>query len=199
MKFMIDNSGPKIEALIGEDGLKKYQVVQRGTECYTYPFYDRFNFFGLRLDYVADPEPGNPLTTYSCKAGAYILPVDLVPCQDEVIYVDFETEFKFRFGSAIQPFDKIRPFSYTKYRYSYFRFFYISKVAIPNTIKDYFDDKFMEMLVCQPPRQEDATYQVRFWKTDFFRLKNALGSYSKNLKPGVLLKRLTFDSLPGYV
>ena len=199
MKFLIDTSAPKIEVLTGEDGLKKYQLVQRGTDCFTYPFYDRFNFFGLRLDYVADPEPDNPQTTYSCRAAAFILPTDLVPCQAGVTYIDFETEFKFQYGLTRQPYDKITPNSNTRYSYSHFKYYYISKVAISDSISNYFDDDFVEMLVCQPSRQESVSYPLRFWKADFFNLKEALGSHGTALTSGDFLRRITFDSLSGYL
>ena len=156
VSFNIDPNDPlKIEALSDENNIKQYQLVARGTECYTYPNPAIYKFFGVFVVPVVDPEPENPLTTSTCKVQRFVLPTGMIPCDPITTYLSIEDIFYFKFNSLRMTYDEIKPESRFQYSTGNIKKYFILNIGMPSSLdpQSYFDDDFMEMLVAQPFRQ----------------------------------------------
>ena len=149
------NDPNKIEVLPDENNLKKYQLVSRGTECYTHPNHDRYNTYGLFIELVPDPDPKNPATSFSCKVDRLILPTDLVPCDSGTTYTKIKDGFSFNYNSLRMEYESIRRSSRMLYNSNVFMDDWVISIGVdPNkNPSTYFNDQFMEMLMAQPFRQ----------------------------------------------
>ena len=201
ISFKIDqNDLNKIEVLPDENNVRKYQLTARGTECYTYPYTTRNNFFAVFMEPVPDPEPGNPLTSFTCRVSKFVLPTDLVPCDPDTTYLSFEKIFYFEFNSVRMTYDEIKPKSRVRYSYGNIRKFYVINIGMESSLspQSYFNDDFMEMMVVQPFQQLQR-FKLALFSRVFLRDCNvALARHGVVLTASEYLKRITHDSLPGF-
>ena len=197
----INPSDPnKIELLPDANNIKMYQVIARGTECYTWPNPARFNTFGFIMEPVPDAEPDNPLTSFTCRIRTFILPTDMIPCDPAVTYIKFEESFRFYFNSVYMTFDEIKRNSRVNYSYTHYRYYYIIRIGMDVNLpfSAYFSDNFIEMLLAQPFHVRASSYVTLFSKAKLVDYNTALSPHSLALTPPEYLRRITHDSLPGY-
>ena len=202
ISFHINPTDPnKIEALPDENNVKKYQLISRGTECYTHPNHDRYNTYGLFMEPVPDAEPDNPLTTFTCKIERFVLPTDMVQCNPGTTYQKIEDAAYFYFNSVTMTYESIKKSSKIGYSYSTLMTYYVISLTMASNLNPstYFNDQFMEMLMAQPYR-ELGRLTFAFFRKDIFNnnFKIALQTHGVALTVPEFLRRITHDSLPGY-
>ena len=203
ISFYINPSDPeKILVLPDAGGTKKYQLVSRGTQCYTYPNAARYSAYGFYLQFVPDAQPENPGTDFTCKITKYILPSNMVPCNPAVTYMRFQNIYTFSSGTAALTYDNLIRGSVVNYSYDNFKLYLTFFVAMSSTLapSSYFDDAFMEMLLGGPFRQGPQTY-LAFYDMD--RYHNLYVSFQhanvgSTLTSAKFLDRITHYSLPGW-
>ena len=152
------------------------------------------------MEPVTDPEPDNPLTSFTCRVSKFVLPTDLVPCDPDTTYLSFEDIFYFDFTFVRMTYDEIKPKSRVRYSYGNIRKYHVINIGMESSLapESYFNDDFMEMLVVQPFRQQDRM-RLALYSRSFLRDCNiALARHNVVLTGSEYLTRITHDSLPGY-
>ena len=201
VSYYINPSDPgKILALPDAGGTKKYQLVSRGTQCYTSPNAARYGVFGFILEYVADAQPENPGTDFTCKITKYILPTDLVPCNPLVTYMRLSNILTFTSGTSSLTYENLLKNSVINYSFDNIRKHLLNFIGISSNlvISSYFDDTFMEMLVAEPYSQGADLYFASYDMDNYDNIHQAFLKVGVTQTTANYLQRITYDSLPGW-